>query len=590
MLVSSSRKSLHHHTELVHLNATDRYELTEKIGQGGFGYVYKAVDNTTGATVACKLINLDDASDELEDVQQEISVMSNCNCSQLTKYYTSFLSGSQLWIVMEYLEGGSLSDLLVDSGPLDEPTIAYVMRELLTALVYLHGERKIHRDVKAGNILVSAVGGVKLADFGVTGQLTESVGKRKTRVGTPYWMAPEVISETSYDASADIWSVGITAMELADGKPPYASSLHPMQAIFYIPKNPAPVLDGPYSPEFKNFIAACLQKDPSSRLSAASLLKHPFMLVDQPPQSLISRIAQRIARVEEDRQAHTASLANNDENSDRNKDGCRTIDSGGWDFDLTVRTRGSASSMGKKDSCSYDEYSGIYIDTSMNKASATGPPIRRVGSSSSMSNSVRSQSNSSTHSNNSIGNRANGNGKSAAGALTRAAVMAELLKQTSSCSLHEQPDCEDDDEDDGEIRLASDMCGTAEASSDQHDDDDDDVGGDERELLDVVCGMDNTEAEKCVTSVLGRNTDVPLSDPFQNVLEPSLRRVVESAEEMRGDSDTARRETKGLIQGLTRALMALDKHTDGGLTSELVSSVMAYMMDDGMMEELDGAC
>lgn len=166
-------------------NPTDRFDLTEKIGQGGFGYVYKAVDNETGATVACKLINLDDASDELESVQQEISVMSNCDCQQLTKYFTSFLSGSQLWIVMEYLEGGSLSDLLADSGPLDEPSIAYVMHELLTALAYLHGERKIHRDVKAGNILVSASGRVKLADFGVTGQLTESVSKRQTRVGPP---------------------------------------------------------------------------------------------------------------------------------------------------------------------------------------------------------------------------------------------------------------------------------------------------------------------------------------------------------------------------------------------------------------------
>lgn len=191
MLVSSSNnknKSIqHHHVEVLqrYPNPTERYNLTEKIGQGGFGYVYKAVDSETGATVACKLINLDDASDELENVQQEISVMSHCDCQQLTKYFTSFLSGSQLWIVMEYLEGGSLSDLLADSGPLDEPTIAYVMHELLTALAYLHGERKIHRDVKAGNILVSATGRIKLADFGVTGQLTESVSKRKTRVGTP---------------------------------------------------------------------------------------------------------------------------------------------------------------------------------------------------------------------------------------------------------------------------------------------------------------------------------------------------------------------------------------------------------------------
>lgn len=186
MLVSSTRKSLHHHAELIQQrDRTDRYELTEKIGHGGFGYVYKALDTETGKVVACKLINLDDAGDELDDVQQEILVMSNCKCSQLTQYYTSFLSGSQLWIVMEYLEGGSLSDVMADSGPLDEPTIAYVMCELLNALAYLHGERKIHRDVKAGNVLVSASGGIKLADFGVTGQLTESVSKRKTRVGTP---------------------------------------------------------------------------------------------------------------------------------------------------------------------------------------------------------------------------------------------------------------------------------------------------------------------------------------------------------------------------------------------------------------------
>jgi serine/threonine-protein kinase 24/25/MST4 len=191
MLVSSSKKplQLQRHPELLaqhlQLDPKERYDLTEQIGQGGFGYVYKALDRVSGAVVACKLINLDDASDELEDVQQEISIMSNCQCTQLTQYYTSFLSGSQLWIVMEYLEGGSLSDLLAHSGPLDEPTIAYVMRELLTALAYLHGERKIHRDVKAGNVLVSASGAVKLADFGVTGQLTESVGKRKTRVGTP---------------------------------------------------------------------------------------------------------------------------------------------------------------------------------------------------------------------------------------------------------------------------------------------------------------------------------------------------------------------------------------------------------------------
>jgi serine/threonine-protein kinase 24/25/MST4 len=139
---------------------------------------------------------------------------------------------------MEYLEAGSLLDLMNEkiSTTFDEQTIAYVMRELLTAVAYLHGERKIHRDIKAGNILVSRTGAIKLADFGVTGQLTESVNKRQTRVGTPYWMAPEVITETSYDSLADIWSVGITCIELAKGKPPYATTHHPMQTIFLIPK------------------------------------------------------------------------------------------------------------------------------------------------------------------------------------------------------------------------------------------------------------------------------------------------------------------------------------------------------------------
>ena len=184
MLLSSSKQTMSH-THLLEHNPAERYDLTNKIGQGGFGYVYKAIDKVTNTTVACKLINLEDASEELEDVHQEIAVMSNCNCKQLTKYHGSFLSGTQLWIVMEYLEGGSLSDLLSFSGPLDEAAISYVMKELLIALDYLHGERKIHRDVKAGNILVSANGDIKLADFGVTGQLTESVSKRKTRVGTP---------------------------------------------------------------------------------------------------------------------------------------------------------------------------------------------------------------------------------------------------------------------------------------------------------------------------------------------------------------------------------------------------------------------
>ena len=170
----------------------ERFELLAKIGKGGYGYVCKALDTVTNTLVAVKIINLEDAGDEVDDVHQEIAVMSNMNCPQLTKYFSSYIYGTNLWIIMEYLEAGSLLDLIKDGGPLSEPFVAYIMKELISALAYLHGERKIHRDIKAGNILVAADGAVKLADFGVTGQLTDSIDKRQTKIGTPFWMAPEV--------------------------------------------------------------------------------------------------------------------------------------------------------------------------------------------------------------------------------------------------------------------------------------------------------------------------------------------------------------------------------------------------------------
>lgn len=169
-----------------------RYELHSKIGQGGYGYVCKAWDNVDEKMVAVKIINLEEAGDEVDNVHQEINVMSNVHCNQLTKYYASYVVGNNLWIIMEYLEGGSLLDIIKECGPLCEDFVAFIMQELLSALQYLHAERKIHRDVKAGNLLVSSDGSLKLADFGVTGQLTDSMDKRKTQVGTPFWMAPEV--------------------------------------------------------------------------------------------------------------------------------------------------------------------------------------------------------------------------------------------------------------------------------------------------------------------------------------------------------------------------------------------------------------
>ena len=283
---------------------SERFELGPRIGRGSAGDVHTARDKLTNDVVAVKLVDLEEAEDEVEDIQREISYLVQCSSPFVTKYLGCWLDpgSTRLAIAMEYMAGGSVADLIKDDlgGPLSESACAVICRDLLYALDYLHGEGKIHRDVKCANVLLTAKGEIRLADFGVAGTLTQTLGgnKRRTFTGTPFWMAPEVIQaheSDGYNSACDIWSLGITAMEAANGTPPY-SDLHPMRVLFFIPKNPAPRLEGGnFSDAFKEFVAACLQKDPDRRPRANQLVNHRF-IADAPERcdELTDRVNRRM--------------------------------------------------------------------------------------------------------------------------------------------------------------------------------------------------------------------------------------------------------------------------------------------------------
>ncbi|XP_061862989.1 serine/threonine-protein kinase 26 [Colius striatus] len=311
----------------------------ERIGKGSFGEVFKGIDNRTQQVVAIKIIDLEEAEDEIEDIQQEITVLSQCDSPYVTKYYGSYLKGTKLWIIMEYLGGGSALDLL-RAGPFDEFQIATMLKEILKGLDYLHSEKKIHRDIKAANVLLSEQGDVKLADFGVAGQLTDTQIKRNTFVGTPFWMAPEVIQQSAYDSKADIWSLGITAIELAKGEPPN-SDMHPMRVLFLIPKNNPPTLLGEFSKPFKEFIDACLNKDPTFRPTAKELLKHKFIMKNAKKTSYLTELIDRFKRWKAEGHSSDESDSDGSDSESSNKENNSHPE---WSF-TTVRKKPDAKKL-----------------------------------------------------------------------------------------------------------------------------------------------------------------------------------------------------------------------------------------------------
>ncbi|KQK13139.1 serine/threonine-protein kinase dst1 [Brachypodium distachyon] len=256
-----------------------KYELLHELGKGSYGAVYKARDLRTQELVAVKIISLTEGEEGYEDIRGEIEMLQQCSHPNVVRYFGSYQGEDYLWIVMEYCGGGSVADLIgITEEPLDEPQIAYICREALKGLAYLHTIFKVHRDIKGGNILLTEQGEVKLGDFGVAAQLTRTMSKRNTFIGTPHWMAPEVIQESRYDGKVDVWALGVSAIEMAEGMPP-RSTVHPMRVIFMISSEPAPMLEDKekWSLLFHDFIAKCLTKEPRLRPAAIEMLKHKFI-------------------------------------------------------------------------------------------------------------------------------------------------------------------------------------------------------------------------------------------------------------------------------------------------------------------------
>uniref|UniRef100_A0A9J8AUX0 non-specific serine/threonine protein kinase n=1 Tax=Cyprinus carpio carpio TaxID=630221 RepID=A0A9J8AUX0_CYPCA len=287
-------------------NPEEIWEIVGELGDGAFGKVFKAQNKQTGIFAAAKVIDTK-TEDELEDYMVEIDILASCDHHNIVKLLDAFYYESKLWILIEFCAGGAIDAVMLElERPLTEPQIRVVCKQTLDALQYLHDNKVIHRDLKAGNILLSLDGDVKLADFGVSAKNTKTIQRRDSFIGTPYWMAPEVVMcETSkdrpYDYKADIWSLGVTLIELAQIEPPN-HEMNPMRVLLKIAKADPPTLQQPskWSPEFNDFLKHALDKNVDNRWSTAQLLQHPFVSSVTDSRPLRELIAEAKAEVTEE--------------------------------------------------------------------------------------------------------------------------------------------------------------------------------------------------------------------------------------------------------------------------------------------------
>uniref|UniRef100_A0A480MTY5 non-specific serine/threonine protein kinase n=1 Tax=Sus scrofa TaxID=9823 RepID=A0A480MTY5_PIG len=306
-LGSEKKKKQYEHVKR-DLNPEEFWEIIGELGDGAFGKVYKAQNKETNVLAAAKVIDTK-SEEELEDYMVEIDILASCDHPNIVKLLDAFYYENNLWILIEFCAGGAVDAVMLElERPLTESQIQVVCKQTLEALNYLHDNKIIHRDLKAGNILFTLDGDIKLADFGVSAKNTRTIQRRDSFIGTPYWMAPEVVMcETSkdrpYDYKADVWSLGITLIEMAEIEPPH-HELNPMRVLLKIAKSEPPTLAQPskWSSDFKDFLKKCLEKNVDSRWNTSQLLQHPFVTVDsnKPIRELIAEAKAEVTEEVED--------------------------------------------------------------------------------------------------------------------------------------------------------------------------------------------------------------------------------------------------------------------------------------------------